>query len=217
MDIAYSERLKIGFNDLATRWPDAEAIFTSNSLKICGHPVMERWETSYMKKLAAIAASNGGIILEVGFGLGISAAFIQQQPVRLHMIIEANHQVFWRVKKFASKSKVEVRPILGLWQDKIADIAGNSIDGILFDTYPLMTLEIHRNHFSFFKHAYRILKIGGVFTYYSDEQTWFSEEHLFCLRQAGFSKIYGQICQVSPPVGCQYWRSDTILAPIIIK
>ena len=73
------------------------------------------------------------------------------------------------------------------------------------------------NHFSFFKHAHRILKSGGVLTYYSDEIDNFSDEHLGELKKAGFKKNSGLTCSVSPPSDCQYWRSDTILAPIIRK
>lgn len=220
MDIhgaTYLSRLEIGCGHLVDKWAEAEANFTDNNLKICGHPVMERWETGYMKKLARLVTIGGGTILEVGFGLGIAASFIQQAQIERHIIIEANKQVFARVRLFASRSVIEVKSILGFWQERIEEIKTGSISGILFDTYPLFEQEIHCNHFSFFKHAFRVLKTGGVFTYYSDEENWFSKQHLFYLRQAGFSKIGGQVCQVKPPIDCQYWRSSTILAPLIIK
>lgn len=52
-----------------------------------------------------------------------------------------------------------------LWQDSIAKIPSNSIDGILYDTYPLNKEEQHIHQFEFLAEARRILKPGGILTY----------------------------------------------------
>lgn len=55
-----------------------ENIFIDDfKLEIAGHPVRQKWEEPYMKRLAEIATMNGGRVLEVGFGMGISASYIQ--------------------------------------------------------------------------------------------------------------------------------------------
>lgn len=213
----YESRCTIGFaNDVHT-WQEEPAFYTEDTLVIQGHPVMESWERDYMKVLADIATSNGGTVLEVGFGMGISAEFIQANPISEHIVIEANNDVFKRLNTFAKSSIQPVRPLHGFWQEVTMQLPDNSLDGILFDTYPLTEEEIHQNHFTFFEEAFRLLRPGGILTYYSDEIDNFSPNHLAKLREAGFTEIAQELCQVTPPADCQYWKSNTILAPIIRK
>lgn len=188
-------------------------------LKIFGHPVMEDWETPYMRKLARIATSRGGVILEIGFGMGISAGCIQKGKISKHIIIEANHEVAERARAFGRKAKHPVEVLEGLWEEVVDHIPNRSLDGILFDTYPLAKKEIHRNHFPFFAVAFRKLKLDGVFTYYSDEIDSYHSKHLWQLTSAGFKRknIGSEIVTVKPPKRCQYWKSTTILAPIVRK
>lgn len=217
-DTTHRIRLDIGFKDRET-WKDAPAVFDEHTLKIQGHPVMEDWETSYMKELADIATSKGGVILELGFGMGISADFIQNANVTKHIIVEANHEVADKARAFGQKAAHPVEVLEGLWEKVIDQVPDSSIDGILFDTYPLSELEIHKNHFGFFRTAYAKLKPGGVFTYYSDEINSYHPVHLQRLIDAGFKKesIKGRVVPISPPRDCQYWKSNTILAPVVTK
>jgi len=200
-------------------WKKKPAIFSDGKLSIAGHPVMEDWEDSYMQELAQIATSNGGVILELGFGLGLSANYIQQQPIDKHIIIEANEEVFAKLEEFAKNATYEVEPRLGLWEEMLPSIPDESIEGILFDTYSpnFENEEQFECEFPFFEHAYRILKKGGVFTYYSSEVSDFSPQHLQLLQTAGFSNIEKKICAVNTPDDCLYWKSKTMIAPIVKK
>ena len=51
-----------------------------------GQMVMMSWEHPLMKKHAEVVCRNSGDILEIGFGMGISAGYIQQQKPKSHMI-----------------------------------------------------------------------------------------------------------------------------------
>ena len=206
----------VTFLDSPERWKQAPAEFADGKLTILGHPVMEDWEVPYMRALAAIACMEGGVVLEIGFGLGLSAGFVQQHPISKHIIIEANADVFSKLKEFAATAPRPVEGVFGLWQDEIVKIPDKSVDGVLFDAYPLSADDVDC-HYPFFVHANRILKDSGIFTYYSDEPEEYQAEHLRRLREAGFSRIDKQVCPVQPPPGCLYWKHDTYLVPMVRK
>jgi guanidinoacetate N-methyltransferase len=200
-------------------WKSAKPEFTPHTLQILGEPVMEDWEEPYMKVLAEIATRQGGTVLEVGFGMGISARFIQQHRITRHIIIEANHDVAEQARAWAKTCPADILILEGLWQDEIAKIPDSTLDGILFDTYPITDVEFYQNNFNFFPHAFAKLRTGGVLTYYSDEISSFSDAHMKSLLAAGFrrDRIQGTPVPVNPPADCAYWKAKTILAPVILK
>ena len=61
-----------------------------------GYEVMMDWETSLMKEHAKVVTENGGDILEIGFGMGICANFIQQSNIKSHTIIEKNYPYLYQ-------------------------------------------------------------------------------------------------------------------------
>lgn len=210
---------------LRDEWKEKDARYSGESLIIDGHHVMERWETPYMRMLSDIVTSNGGNTLEVGYGMGISASFILKSNVARHTVVECHPDVLRICRKRHAKEieSGRLRVLDGFWEDVTPKLPDSSFDGILFDTYPLSDgkgtrpQEVGRNHFPFFKEAYRLLKNDGAFTYFSDEERDFSDEHLRLLEKAGFKSAESRICRVKPPEGCMYWSSDTILAPVVRK
>jgi guanidinoacetate N-methyltransferase len=179
-------------------WRDMPAHFIDDELEIGGLPVMASFEEPYMKELAKIATSNGGIILEVGFGMGISARFIQEYDIEEHVIIEANSDIFKRLELFVATAKHHVIPIFGFWQDVIDILPVNRFDGILFDPFALSESEWQNWHIDFVQHGYKLLKKGGVYTQYSN----FSEitpEYQQFFREIGFSEINGNVIEVNFP------------------
>lgn len=204
-------------------WIESKAIFTKKDLLIKSYQVMQRWENNYMKSLASITTSRGGDILEVGFGLGISARYIEEESrrIRTHTIIECHPDVLAFAKSsFGEAIKSgRMKFIEGFWEDTTPKMPNEAFDGILFDSCPLESGVEFFHFFPFFPEAYRLLKQGGVFTYFSDEPTEISEQHRNKLIEAGFKeeRISYKICKVHPPRACEYWKFNTIVSPIIRK
>jgi len=219
--ITIQTRKDIGFLEDRKDWSKEKAVFDEHTLRIAGHPVMEDWELGYMQRLAEVASQNGGRVLELGYGLGLSAQAIQDQGIKDHYVIECHPDVIARCAKDKHDAigKNTLHILSGYWEDITPLLADETFDGILFDTYPLSEEEVHANHFWFFKEAYRLLKTGGTFTYYSDEASNFSDKHMAKLLEAGFEKekINFELCTVNPPEDCEYWKDKTLLVPIITK
>jgi guanidinoacetate N-methyltransferase len=181
---------------------------------------MQDWEDGYMATLAEIIGTVGGRTLEVGYGLGLSARYLMKMDqVEEHTIIECHPDVIARavtdLRDEFSTGRVHL--LAGFWEDVVGALASEQFDGILFDTYPLTEEEIHANHFPFFSEAHRLLRPGGVFTYYSDEATELSEMHVAKLNAVGFQDVRWVTVPVSPPADCEYWQEHSLVAPIVRK
>jgi hypothetical protein len=110
---------------------------SSDEIKIDGLKkgyVMHRGEKSLMLKLAEIATMNGGDILEIGFGMHLSADGIQSNPnVTSHTIIEVHPEIYKHALSWA-KDKPNTEIILGAWIDILPTI-NKKFDGVLHDTH----------------------------------------------------------------------------------
>jgi len=182
--------------------------------------IMQAWERPYMKRLADITTSRGGNVLEVGFGMGISAGFIEKsKKIKTHTVIECHPLM---IKSAKEKFKNEIkngRFILkeGFWEDVAKKLPSKYFDGIMFDSCPLDKEVEFFQFIPFFEEAFRLLKDDGIFTYFSDEPLKISDKHMEALEKAGFKNIKFEICKVEPPKSCIYWKHNTIIAPIIKK
>ncbi len=116
--------------------------------------IMQAWETPYMKKLAEIATSRGGNVLEVGFGMGISAGFVQKsKKIKKHTLVECHPLMIASAKKKFAKNIQRGKFILleGFWEDITNKLPSKSFDGILFDSCPLNKEVEFFQFFPFFK------------------------------------------------------------------
>lgn len=185
--------------------------------------IMEDWLIPVMKSMATIVTENGGDILEIGFGRGISADFIQAHEISSHTVIECNDTVIpifeqWK-KQYPDR---HIRFIHGLWQDTIRNLG--QFDGVFFHTYPLNEDE-YMNYVNgsitfaehFFEHASRHLKKGGAFTYFSNEINSLSREHQRRLLEY-FSSFTVKVVPLTLPQDViDTWWADSIVVIKAIK
>ncbi len=94
--------------------------------------VMMDWEDSIMQASANYVCENGGDILEIGFGMGISANYIQANSINSHTIVENHPQVIEKANLWAA-DKPNVTIIEGDWYTIKDELS--TYDGIFYDTY----------------------------------------------------------------------------------
>ena len=114
---------------------DKEVLIITDEKIISTHDnyeVMHRWEDPLMKLKAEWVCQDGGDILELGFGMGISATYIQQHNINSHTICEINPQILEKLHIWA-KDKPNVIILEGGWYPNVPQM--KTYNGILFDTH----------------------------------------------------------------------------------
>lgn len=118
--------------------------------------VMEKWEVPLMQKHIDLLNVKDKNVLEIGFGMGISANMIQQAGPKSHTIIESHPDVInYYNERYPHKDTTHL--IMDYWQNVIMNIG--KFDCIFFDTH-MDVIE------DFFKIVDSKLNVGGKFTYF---------------------------------------------------
>lgn len=90
--------------------------------------VMMAWEGPLMEAHARAVCSNGGRVLNVGFGMGMIDGAIQKYDgVVEHTIVEAHPDVYERMMRLGWGEKKNVKVVFGRWQDVLPQL--DSYDG----------------------------------------------------------------------------------------
>jgi protein arginine N-methyltransferase 2 len=138
-------------------------VITPDRIYFEEHPerfIMMDWEDPLMKKHAEVVCQDGGHIIEIGFGLGISANYIQQHDIQSHTIIEIHDDVYELLLDWA-KDKENVIPIKGDWFDISNQLELHKYDGIFYDGYGGV------NEMKIKDFAINHLKSNGIFTHFN--------------------------------------------------
>ena len=124
-----------------------------------GKEVMMSWEAPIMEKCAEYICQSKGDILEIGFGMGICADYIQAQGVNSHTIVEIHPQIIERMKVWAN-GKSNVTLVEGDWYS----VELGTYDGIFLDTYKDDNLD------KFKAFVVSKAKSGAEITYWNNEE-----------------------------------------------
>jgi guanidinoacetate N-methyltransferase len=208
--IAGSERPLIN----QTPWTTAAADYTEDGLVIAGQQVMQSWEARLMEALVEITARSHGDVLEVGFGMGISASLLQERKVASHTIIELNDEVLARAQEWRSTMPdSDIRLIHGSWQDAVTSLG--KYDAVLYDVYPVSDIEVAQLvqmpfPADFFAAAKNLLRPNGVLTYYTNEIDSLSRWHQRHLLKNFRSFTVQVVEDLNPPPDCHYWWAPSM-------
>ena len=214
-----SERARIA----SAGWRESAARYDSTQLQIAGQQVMQDWERPLMRAMAEVAAESHGDVLEVGFGMGISATYLQELGVRSYTVIEPNSFVIEEFERWRARYPGrDIRLLRGKWQEVTGELG--TYDGVFFDTYHNDEKEYvdhvlkgvtYAEHF--FPTAAACLCDGGVFTYYSNEIDSMSRRHQRRVLQFFRSVALSVVRPLHPPPDCNYWWADSMVVVKAVK
>ena len=157
--------------------------------------VMMDWEDDIMKASADYVCENGGDILEIGFGMGISADHIQSNSINSHTIIENHPQVIEKAKAWAS-GKSNVTIVEGDWYEVKDSLS--TYDGVFYDTWG------EEDWSKFATNLSSLVKQGAKVTWWNnntDASTIYN-----------ISGVQYEVINVNPPSNC-YFNSNKYYLP----
>ncbi len=211
--------------EIQSDWQESRATLDESDLSINGQHVMQEWERPLMRRMAELVTETKGDVLELGFGMGISATYIQEFGARSHTIVECNQDVVqaattWREERMR-KSNQKIHIVGSKWQDVIHELG--EFDAIFFDTYPLSEEEYTQNALQsityaehFLPAAASCLRDGGILTYYTNEIDSFSRRHQRLLFKH-FRAITLELVESLDPPPNQYWWADSMVVVRAVK
>jgi protein arginine N-methyltransferase 2 len=125
----------MGYIERELVFQESKIYFADASSPTGEKAVMMDWESPIMYASAQYVAENGGNILEIGYGMGISANYIQSFGPKSHIIVEIHPEIASQAKKWASKVD-GVTILQGDWFKLKKEIQANApYDGIFYDAY----------------------------------------------------------------------------------
>ena len=175
---------------------DTLEFFDNKIVDSKGIEVMMDWESSIMEKSAEFVCHNKGDILEIGFGMGICADYVQAQGVNSHTIIELHPQILERLNTWAS-GKSNVTVIEGDWANlSLTD----TYDGIFLDTFGDDSLS------EFKEFALSKIKDGGKITFWNNTND---------VNQYNYDNIEFEEIPINPDTN-NYMNGNTYYMPKVV-
>jgi len=157
--------------------------------------VMMDWEHSIMEASANYVCENGGDILEIGFGMGIAADYIQANSITSHTIVEIHPQIIEKAKAWAV-GKPNVTIVEGDWYT-VKDYL-STYDGVFYDTWG------EEDWSRFGSHIASLVKPEAKVTWWNNNDSATTIHNI--------SGVEYEVINVNPPANC-YFNSNKYYLP----
>ena len=110
-----------------------EAVYTDDSLRIGDEYVMHEWERPLIRRMVEdLKLTPDDRLLEIGFGMGISASILQEFGPASHTIVEPHPQVLVQAERWkGERTNIQLHP--GYWQQ--LDARAQRFSAIFFDPF----------------------------------------------------------------------------------
>jgi len=156
--------------------------------------VMMDWEDPLMSASAAYICEESDI-LEIGFGMGISAAYIQSHTINSHTIIENHPDMILKAQAWAA-DKSNVTIVEGSWFD-VKDTL-STYDGLFMDTFGDQDMD------KFSAVLPSLMKAGGRATWWN---SMIGSDNYY-----GISDVTYDVYDVNPPLN-GYFNNNQYYLP----
>ena len=136
-----------------------EAVYTGDSLRIGNEYVMHEWERPLIRRMVEdLKLTPDDRLLEIGFGMGISASILQEFGPASHTIVEPHPQVLLQAERWKGVRK-NIQLHLGYWQQ--LDTSSQRYSAIFFDPFADEMAAVDNENLRFLKFAAQSLLDDG--------------------------------------------------------
>ena len=214
-----------GFKERTLTFESDKIVFSKNGETF---QVMMDWETPIMKR-SAEWVTNGGkaeSVLEIGYGMGIAASFIQGYQPDQHTIMELHPRVAERAEEYAnqrnkyySSSKATAHKRVTImggkdWYTEFQKDFGKSglqeFDAIFIDTYN------DNNLYKLKEYITKMLKPGGRMTWWNPMEDKLPDINIRKARGIEYEMIKMSDHKIKIPTN-NYHNTDVYYMPMYIR
>lgn len=142
-----------------TDYLTTEAVYTGDSLRIGDEYVMHEWERPLIRRMVEdLKLTPDDQLLEIGFGMGISASILQEFGPASHTIVEPHPQVLVQAERWKG-ARANIQLHSGYWQQ--LDIGPQRYSAIFFDPFADDMATVDDENLRFLKFAAQSLLGDG--------------------------------------------------------
>jgi hypothetical protein len=191
-------------------WTSTPPHRTPTTLWVGDRQAVQTWEAPLMHAMADAVARPGGDVLEIGFGLNMSADRLMAHGCRSYTVIEAHADIADWAEAWGKQQAAPVTVLRGLWQEVLRDLHGQRFDTVFFDTCPTGTHEDQDWYSAFLPYAAGLTRPGGAFTWFGSGKPLDRTDPSYGVLASSFPHIETRVVSnLRPDPSCHYWRAPS--------